>query len=110
MHSAIIVVQVPDNKQRWLAFKATIDHLQRDKIDPLHKKKGVEQLSKNVWLVNFQENPEPLARLVSAAIEHRFDYGILQFDDEPKWLRGAPNTTDDQGMINPDSWEGSDDD
>ena len=33
-------------------------------------------LAKNVWLVNFRENPEPLARLVSAATQHRFRYGI----------------------------------
>ena|SRR5579862_5054935 len=110
MHSALIVIEVPDNQQRWLAFMATIDRLQAEKVDRLHKNKGVERLSKNVWLVKFQENPEPLARLVSAATQHRFRYGILQFDAEPQWLRGGPDPLGSSGLINPDSWRGPDDD
>jgi len=69
MHSALIVVEVPDNKKKWRAF---MDDIDRPEAGPLHKSRGVERLSKNVWLVNFRENTEPLARLISAATQHLF--------------------------------------
>jgi len=66
---------------------ATIDRLQAEKVDRLHKNKGVERLSKNVWLVKFQENPEPLARLVSAATQ--LDFGRFMLRRRARFQRAA---------------------
>jgi len=46
----------------------------------------VLRLAENVWLVNFQENPEPLARLVDAAAQHKLHYGIFQLEAAPQWV------------------------
>jgi hypothetical protein len=91
MHSAIIVVSIPPNQQRWNKFIPEIDRLQTAQPDPLSKQRGVEQLAENVWMVNFRDNPEPLARLISAAVQHRFRQRILQFDDAPQWLQVDSN-------------------
>jgi hypothetical protein len=103
VHSALIVVEVPDNKKKWRAF---IDDIDRPEA-PLHKTSGVERLSKNIWLVNFRENPEPLARLISAAAQHLFPYRILQFDAEPEWVLG-PHQTLDEGDES-EKWQPPDD-
>ena len=105
MHSALIVVELPDNKKEWRAF---MDDIDRPEAGPLHKSRGVERLSKNVWLVNFRENTEPLARLISAATQHLFPYRILQFDAEPEWLRGGPAQTRDEGNES-EKWQPPDD-
>jgi hypothetical protein len=91
MHSAIIVVTMPNNEQRWNKFIADVDRLGTAQPDPLRKRKDVEQLATNVWLVNFQQNPEPLARIVSAATQHRLPHRILQLDAAPQWLRVDSN-------------------
>ena len=43
------------------------------------------QLAENVWQVNFQDNPGAFARLVSCAMHHQLNYGILQPEDAPIW-------------------------
>ncbi len=65
---------------------ASVDGLQEQEPDHLQKQKGVARLAENAWLVNFQENPAALARLVSSAVKHRVPYGILQLDAAPQWL------------------------
>jgi len=91
MHSAIIVATMSSDQQRWNNFIAEIDRLRSPKPDPLRRSVGVEQLAENVWQVNFQQNPEPLARIVSCATQCRLAYKILQLDAEPQWLRVDPN-------------------
>jgi hypothetical protein len=92
MHSAIIVVVVPDMShsasfnQRWQMFLADVNHLKQETPDPLDKYEGVARLAENVWQVNFQKNPAILARLVHCAIEHKLSYGILPLDAAPQWL------------------------
>jgi hypothetical protein len=92
MHSAIIVVQMPEqhhnsaSNQAWLTFLAGVDKLTSAKVDPLDKQPGVERLAENVWMVNFLQNPAALARLVEAAVAMKFVYKILQLDAAPQWL------------------------
>src|SRR5438105_2978753 len=86
MHSALFVVELPDHEQRWQSFIAEVDRLRTQQTDPLHNMPNVARLAENVWLLNFQMTPEPLARLVSAAVALRLSYGILQLDAAPQWL------------------------
>jgi hypothetical protein len=88
MHSAIVTIRIPESlgSQRWLAFMASVDGLQDQQPNHLHKQKGVARLAENVWQVSFRENPGALARLVSCAVQHRLHYGILQLDAAPQWL------------------------
>ncbi len=92
MHSALIVVEIPEqhfntsSNQAWLTFIGQIDRLTSSKTDPLDKQKGVERLGENVWLVNFRQNPAALARLIESARNMQFVYKILQLDAEPQWL------------------------
>jgi hypothetical protein len=79
MHSALVVIQIPENDQKWLAVMASVENLQETQ-------KGVARLAENVWLVNFQENPTALGRLIFSADQHRVRYGILQLADAPQWL------------------------
>lgn len=41
--------------------------------------------SKNVWQINFRDNPGAFARLVSCAMHHKLTYGILQLKEAPVW-------------------------
>jgi hypothetical protein len=92
MHSAIIVVEIPEQhfnamaNQAWLNFIGQIDRLRATKTDPVSQQRGVEQLAENVWLVNFRMNPAALARIVEAAEGMGFVYKILPLVDEPRWL------------------------
>ena len=92
MHSAIVVVVMPEmphdlpSNQKWQAFLASVDDLQRSKPHPLDKQKGVLRLTENVWQVNFHENPEAFSRLVYCCSQHKLTYGILQLDAVPQWL------------------------
>jgi hypothetical protein len=92
MHSAIVVIEIPEtpynatSNQAWQMFLATIDRLQARTSDPLDKQEGVERLGENVWLVNFLQNPAALARLVETAARAERPYKILQLDAAPQWL------------------------
>jgi hypothetical protein len=92
MHSAIIVVRMPEQhhssaaNQAWLAFLAGVDKLSSAKVDPLEKQQGVERLAENVWMVNFHQNPAALARVIEAAVVMKLVYKILQLDAVPQWL------------------------
>jgi hypothetical protein len=82
MHSAIIVVEPPkteSDKIRWQSFASAIAEV--------CKHQGVEQLAENVWLINFQEAPVALARLVAAAHQHDFSQRILQLPEQPNWIQ-----------------------
>ena len=74
MHSAIVVVEMPEtpynatSNQIWQTFIAVVDRAAASKPDPIDKQKGVGRLGENVWLVNFQQNPAALARVVEAAV------------------------------------------
>jgi hypothetical protein len=101
MHSAIVVIKIPERsydttvQQRWQAFTADVDQMGRSSPDPLDQQTGVSRLAENVWLVNFQQNPAALARLVSVATQFGLTYGILQLDALPQWLPAGfdPKTT-----------------
>jgi hypothetical protein len=92
MHSAIIVVEMPEvrfdatSNPTWENFLARVDRLTSHKPDLIDKQKGVERLGENVWLVNFLQNPAALARLVEAAVRMPLHYKILQLDAAPQWL------------------------
>ena len=92
MHSAIIVVEIPEapfnatSNPAWENFLARVGRLTSHKPDLLDKQKGVERLGENVWLVNFLQNPAALARLVEAAVRMSLHYKILQLDAAPQWL------------------------
>jgi hypothetical protein len=81
MHSAIVVVRPPEGeaeKVRWQSFASAIGGLSDNP--------AVERLADNVWIVNFQQSPQALARLVSAAERNQFSQRILQLDAAPQWL------------------------
>jgi hypothetical protein len=92
MHSAVVVVKIPEkmhdqlHNERWYAFLADVDKLRQHQPDPLRRQQGVSRLGENVWLVNFIQNPAALVRLVSCSSEHELPYGILQLDAQPQWL------------------------
>jgi hypothetical protein len=92
MHSAIVVVKLPEHDQQWPLFMATV---LKETAPPHSELEGAQRLAENVWLVNFQTNPATFARLVDAAVRHRYSYGILPLDAEPQWLPGGfdPKTT-----------------
>jgi hypothetical protein len=77
MHSAIVVVKIPEDQATWLPFLATVKDASAE---------GALRLGENVWLVNFQAHPVALATLVKGAVAHGLTYGILQLDAEPQWL------------------------
>lgn len=83
MHSAIIAIELPPEtynaKQGWLAFSA---HVGKAVESP-----AVKSLAPNVWQVNFREAPQALAQLIDGCERFGHTYKILQFDDEPQWLR-----------------------
>ena len=79
MHSALFVAQIPIGGARWREF------LMKAKVG-LRTHPGVSRLAENVWLVNLQENPAPLAYFVSAADALGVPYGILPFEHAPQWL------------------------
>ncbi len=87
MHSALFVAGFPEKGSVWPDF------LIRAKVTK-QKYPNVLRLAENVWLVNFQENPAPLAWLVSAADAYGVAYGIVPFEHAPEWLPADfdPNT------------------
>jgi hypothetical protein len=92
MHSALFVARFPCTAPTtWGEF------LRKAKVT-LRTYPNVSRLSENVWLVNLQENPAPLAYLVSAADAIGVAYGILPFQDKPEWLPAGfdPNTIQGQ--------------
>ena len=93
MHSAIIIVQMPENDREWQKFSTNAF----DPKGPLARLEGVQQLARNVWQVNFQRFPEKFARLVDAAVRLALPCEILQLDAEPEWLRAGFDPTTTQG-------------
>jgi len=79
MHSALFVAQISEFSKDWANF------LHKAKVG-LRKFPNVSRLAENVWMVNLQENPAPLAHLVSAADALGVAYGILPFQHAPEWL------------------------
>ena len=82
MHSIIFVAKVPGLASRhdWQAFLGSI--FQKG----VGENNETARLSENVWLVNFQKSPRDFAWLTTCAETHLIAYGILPFDDEPRWL------------------------
>jgi hypothetical protein len=82
MHSAIVVVNVPEDshqgRQGWAAFSAT--------IEPISKDPAAKRLDQLVWLIDFQKSPGAFAQLVDGCVRHRVTYGILPLADAPQWL------------------------
>ena len=92
MHSAIFVVQVPDQgidagRQQWLNYLGAVEASDLPAAD---------RLAENVWLVNFEKHPEVLARLIDAAVrQYKLPYRILRLYAAPQWLpvETDPSTT-----------------
>jgi hypothetical protein len=90
MHSAIVVIEMPPSthdtsvRQAWANFNGELDIPVAK--PPLHQQKGVSRLGENVWLVNLQENPGALGRILRSAENFQFAYGILPLDAGPQWL------------------------
>jgi phage terminase large subunit-like protein len=97
MHSALIVAYPRADRHRseqdraWSAFE-----------DQFHKQveraEGVTRLSRNVWLIDLTISPSPLGCIVAAAQEYEFPYGILPFDEAPKWLPANFDPKANQGQ------------
>ncbi|MEK6245779.1 MAG: hypothetical protein AABM33_14935 [Pseudomonadota bacterium] len=83
MHSAIVVVGLPDDDRTWKAFIARAELGEG-------RSAHVSQISENVWQVNTLENLSALSRILGEAERLDFFYKILVFDAEPQWLAGNP--------------------
>jgi hypothetical protein len=90
MHSAVIVIEMPKSTydmsvpQAWPNFVGELNlPVSKPSLD---QQKGVSRLGENVWLVNLQENPAALGRLLRSAENFQFAYGILPLDAGPQWL------------------------
>ncbi len=103
MHSAIVVVRSPIDRQRWQDFLNAVE------IDGLLTNPALVRLGQNIWQANFRESPAAFAQLIVACERHQLAYEILPRADPPQWLRGGS----DQGANhrqNEESWHGSEDD
>jgi hypothetical protein len=95
MHSAIIVINLPQKHEteehhpKWIAFLRALCLSAEPMVTSLEDQDGVLRLAENVWQINFHENPGAFARLVSCAMQHRLEYGILQLKDAPVWHPAA---------------------
>jgi hypothetical protein len=90
MHSAVVVIEIPKPTydtsvpSAWRNFLAEVDMpVSRPALD---QQPGVSRLGENVWLVNLQENPLALGRLLRSVENFQFSYGILPLDAGPQWL------------------------
>lgn len=88
MHSMLFVATIPDFSltsdrgfQNWEDFSA---HATRT----VGQSASVEQLARNVWLLNMRTDPLPLVLLGSAAHQRGIAFRLLPFADEPQWLPG----------------------
>lgn len=88
MHSAIIYVVLPSRPGEahtvGPSFRAGIARL--DKFD----NKLVRQIGESVWEIDFQEAPDALAVIVSAAESLGLPYGILPLADALRWILRDP--------------------
>jgi hypothetical protein len=92
MHSVLIVVDMPNEpttgafaQTKWNDFIAEVDGLKLPTVNRLHERGGVQLVSQNVWLIEFQKNPSAFSWLVVTANRHKLPYGILQLNDPPQW-------------------------
>lgn len=91
MHSALFVTEIPKERQDWGDFLASVDA-------KLKKEKGVQRLAENIWLLDVTQSVASLGWLISYAEARGIAYGILPFDDAPRWLPAGfdPNTIRDR--------------
>ena len=91
MHSAIVVVNMPEKQEseehhpKWLAFLTDICRAFEPIMNSLEDEASVVRLSENVWQLNFQDNPDAFVRLISCAMHHQLRYGLLQLNEAPVW-------------------------
>ena len=77
MHSAIFVVKMPPSplvSTHWGGYLAGVRDL------------PAIQLAENVWLIDMQEHPAALARLIDAAAQLNLPYMFLPLGAEAQWL------------------------
>lgn len=79
MHSAIIVVEQPNDDRIWDSFLA---RSATDKAPP----NSVQRLSENAWQVNARADLHCFARILVAAETTKLSYKMLVFDAEPQWI------------------------
>jgi hypothetical protein len=82
MHSAILAIELPPDNytetNRWKSFRVPVSKLDSNP--------AVKEISPAVWQIDFQQSSDALAELIVACENFGYNYGILQFDDEPRWL------------------------
>ena len=95
MHSAIVVINMPDKHEmeaqhpKWVTCLADLSRASEPMMTSLLDQEGVMRLAENVWQINFQDNPGAFARLISCAMHHKLSYGILQLKEPPVWHPAA---------------------
>ncbi|HEV2162395.1 MAG TPA: hypothetical protein VGR52_09220 [Stellaceae bacterium] len=92
MHSAIFVASIPDDQRIWGNFIAYVDVKMKGATN-------VARLGENVWLVNVQKSPTPLAWLIALASDQNISHGLLPFEHAPEWLPGGFDPKTIQGQM-----------
>lgn len=85
VHSAIIVVTIPDMPQAWDNFTGTI--ARKIRAGSTTKRRG-----ENVWEVNFQQQPADLAWIIAGCEQFGLAYEILPLADPPRWQKVDPDS------------------
>ncbi len=95
MHSAIVVINMPEKQEveghhpKWVACLADLNRASEPIVTAIDDQAGVLRLAENVWQIDFQGNPGAFARLISCAMHHGLGYGILQLEEAPVWHPAA---------------------
>jgi hypothetical protein len=78
MQKVIVVVEMPDDQQPWLAFLAASGTVPGNE--------AIEKLAENVWQIDFQKSPTTFAKLVDAMKRFGLPGKILPLGAESQWL------------------------
>jgi hypothetical protein len=85
MHSVLFVASIDqENRDDWHTFSGMINM-------KLPQTKGIMRLAENVWLLDLTVSIDGFGLLVHQAKVGKIRYGILPFDEEPRWLPDGYN-------------------
>ena len=79
MHSVLFVVTIVRQNADWTPFLQNVDQ-------KLRPHKGFARLAENVWLLDLTVSAAAFGMLVYQAEMFQIPYGLLPFDEEPRWL------------------------
>ena len=96
LHSVLFVASIPDRDIDWRAFA-------RDVEAKLRQAENVVQLAENVWMIDLTVSVVPLGYLVALADTKAVSYGLLPFDDTPRWLPADFDPKTIQGQTDRDA-------